>query len=156
MTYDHKTKPEENASLIMGIIAIIVITALCYAVGSYLVQSKINLNLKIYGGRFFSQALSVIAPLIIYAVKFKSVAGKKKTEVAFAKGDDGRPFVYDGWTVMAIVTCLVTIALAFVIYLAAFGGKMVLVKVMLGVWIVQGILSALVFFVPAFKPLRKI
>ena len=162
-TIIHKSKDEAKTSKIIGVVFIVVTTLICYIIGCAISQSDsfydktgINLNLKIFGVKYFIQMISLIVPIIFYLVTFDKYYSTKDPEYSFTKTDSGKPYIYSGWTLSAVITGILPVAVAFVIYLIAFKGTMVLIKpLLLWVWLLQGIFSALTLFIPAFKPLKN-
>lgn len=162
-TVIHKSTNEAKTSKIIGVVFIVVTTLICYIIGCAISQSDsfydktgINLNLKIFGVKYFIQMISMLVPIIFYLVTFDKYYSRRDTEYAFTVTDGGRTYVYKGWTLAAVITGILPIVVAFVIYLIAFKGTMVLIKpLLLWVWLLQGVFSALTLFIPAFKPLKK-
>ena len=162
-TFSHKAKDEAKTSKIIGVVFIVITTLLCYIIGCAISQSDsfydktgINLNLRVFGVKYFIQMISMLAPIIFYLITFDKYYNRKETEYAFTRTDGGRTFVFNGWTLSAIITGVLPVVVAFVIYLIAFKGTMVLVKpLLLWVWLLQGVFSALTLIIPAFKPLKN-
>ncbi|MBR1529686.1 MAG: hypothetical protein IJ642_10360 [Oscillospiraceae bacterium] len=160
-TVSKRTEKKRKEAFAVGIVALIVLTIICYVIGcvisqsdSFYLKTGINMNLKVYGVRYFIQILSILAPVIMYSVAYHGYADRSETEYSFVKTDGGKPYVYSGWTVKAVIAGVLAAVLAFVIYLIAFGGTMVLIKpLLLWIWLLQAVLSVVVFFIPQCKPL---
>lgn len=159
----HKTEQEASTSKILGIVFIVVSTLVCYLIGCVISQTDyfyektdINLNLRVYGVKYFIQMISMAVPLIFYILVFNGVRDTPETKKSFIPTTGSLPYIYDGWTLKAVIAGVVTIVTAFIIYLIAFKGTMVLIKpLLIWVWLAQGIFSALTFFIQPFKPLKK-
>lgn len=160
----NKSKSEKNTSMVIGIIAIVVLTLLSY-IGGYLYsqsngfidETNIHLIFKRHGFRYFSASLSMIVAIIMYCIEFNKIADRKETEYSFIPNTGGKTFVYKGWGVFAVVTALITVLVGFLIHCFAFEWQLDLVKpLMIWVLIIQGILTGVVFVLPFAKPLKKV
>jgi hypothetical protein len=159
MRLEKKSDSEIMWCRIIGIGSLIVVTVLCYLVGWLFATSdgfvtRTNIALARFGGNYFAQLASVAAPIIMFIVAYNHVANAKEGEVSFTPTTAGN-YVYDGWVLKSIFAGILAIVAAVIVYLVAFGGTALLIKpLMIWVWIAQGGLSAVVFYLPFCKPLR--
>lgn len=158
-----KSKSEETTSMVLGIVAIFILTMICYIVGYVVTQSEgfvnstsIHFIFKRQGFRYLSSAFSMIVAMIMYAVKFKNIAGRDSTKFSFIEKKGGADFVLKGWTPFAFITGCVTLVVGFIIHMIAFQGTMILVKpLMIWVLLAQAVSSIVVFKLPFCQPLKK-
>ena len=160
----HKSKSEETASMIIGIVCIAVLTIICYIAGYIYSQSNAfvestNLHPRAvskYGFRYFSASISMIVSIVMYSLEYKKIAGRSEKEWSFTKTVGGAKYVYGGWTVTAVVTAVFTGVIGFLIHGFAFNWELNLVKpLMIWVLIGQSVLSGAVFALPFCKPLKN-
>jgi len=161
---DNRSKSSETVAMAMGIVFIAVATVICYIVGylisqsdSFVEKTAIHFIFKRHGLRYFCSSFSMIVPIIMYAVKFKDIAGRDKSKYSFIKMDGGSAdYVYKGWAVFALVTAVVTCVAGFLIHCIAFKWQLNLVKpLMIWVLLAQSSVSGLAFAMPFCKPLKK-
>ncbi len=158
-----KSKSEETTAMVLGMVAIFIFTMICYIVGYVVTQSEgfvnntsIHFIFKRQGFRYLSSALSMIVAMVMYAVKFKTIAGRDNAKFSFIQTTGGADFVMKGWTPFAFVTGCVTLVVGFIIHLIAFQGTMILVKpLMIWVLLAQAVSSIIVFKLPFCQPLKK-
>ena len=165
-TYSHKEKKKAKLARITGIAAIVLVTVLCYVFGSMYINSEsfyfvtgknLFVGLNTLGLRYYAMLLSMAPPLIFYILKFGSIRDTEEGSVAFTRYS-GQRFIYDGWTLGAVLTAIGAALMAVVIYWIAFRNNWLLVvtsHVMVWVWIAQTVLSFLCFAVPLFQPMKK-
>lgn len=160
----YKSKSEQTSSMAFGIVLIAVLTIVCYIVGyiasqsdSFVERTLIHLIFKKHGFRYFSAAFSMIVPICIYVWQFTQKAGRNTTQYSFIKVDGGNaPYVYNGWTLWAVLSGVITLVVGFLIHCIAFKWQLDLVKpLMIWVLILQSVLSGAVFMLPFCKPLKN-
>jgi len=163
-SYSQKDPGAKIVSLILGIVFIIVITIICYVVGWSYSQTEgfsertgLILSFPMVGKAYIAQSLSSLVAIIVYVIKFLNVAGRDQLHYRYAKtADKSLPFVYNDWTLFAVIAAVCTFAVSFVIYLIAFQSDMRLVApLMLCVWLIQAALCVATFYIPLFKPLKS-
>ena len=159
-----KSKSESTTTMLIGIVCIVVLTILCYIGGylysqsdSFIQRTAIHFIFQKLGFRYFASSISMIVSIIMYIFEFKKIASRTSDKFSFIQMDGGStPYVYNGWAVFACVTGLITAIVGFIIHCIAFSWQLKLVKpLMIGVLIVQGILSGAVFALPFCKPLKR-
>lgn len=160
----HKNSSEKTIARISGNAFIIILTALCYIVGAVASQSEnfyrstlINFSLALFGVQYIMQGvIGMIAPIIVYNIAFSSFFNRKPTDFAMAKANGGTAkYIYSGWTFWAVLAGVLALIVAFIVYLIAFKGTMILVKpLMIWVWLAQAVLSSAVFYIPLCKPIK--
>ena len=158
--WKYKSQSEKTTARIIGSSAIVVLTLICYVVGAIISQSDnfiISFSLQLFGVNYFAGVGGMLAPLIIYNIMFSKLANRTQQEYSFTKVNGGTaPYVFNGWTLWAVLSGVFAFLLSFIIYYIAFKQIMVLVvPLMLWVWIAQSLLSVAVFFIPVCKPLKK-
>ena len=161
----HKEKSDETKSMVIGIVAIVVLTIICYIVGYLYSQSggfvrktAIHFIFARHGFRYFSSCISMVVSIVMYIIEYKKIAERSESKFSFIPVDGGSAkFVYSGWSVFAVVTGVITAVAGFLIHCFAFNWQLNLVKpLMIWVLIAQAVLSAAVFFLPFCKPLKKV
>lgn len=160
-----REKSQETLAMVFGICAMIILSIICYIIG-YLISQGDNfapgtnygLVIKAHSIRFFISILSCIVPIIVYIIQFKQKANRSETDWSFIKikGSGVAPFVYKGWALWAVITGVVNWVAACLIHYFAFAQKLYLLKpIMVLVFSLQTIVCIAVFFIPAFKPLKR-
>lgn len=164
-SYLPKDSKQKAISMTLGIVFILCLTAITYVVGwsvatgsSFSAKTGLFITYKMFGASYIAQAFGVLAGIIVYVIKFLIVGSKTYSNARFSRttGDSSLPFVLKGWIPMAIVSCVVSVACAAVLFLISYGefrGDLV-TSLLLYIWLIQGVICGAAFFIPPFQPVK--
>jgi hypothetical protein len=145
---------------ISGIAYIIITGAIVFFIGLLWNQNLFETNLQLRQTEhirlYWTSAFSLIAPVATYAIIFWITAGRTFDKWHITKGDKGN-FIYDHWTICAVISFILTTVLSFAIHYFAFESISLAlwVRLLLIVSIFVGIITSTVFFIPFFKPFKR-
>lgn len=147
-----------NVTLIFGSVIIYVIGMLIAGSGAFYAANGYNLDMTLAGVRYWAAISGVLVAVVLYNVFFSVVANRDPFKYNYQKvSGNPQPFVFSGWTVFAIISGVGTLILSLIVHFIAFSGDLrLVVPLMLWLWLVQCALCIGTFFIPAFKPLKKI
>jgi len=161
MAVTHRLKNELIRTFIIGLAILLVGTIAVYFIGYTYSQTSSSFNpkysqvIQAYSMRYFASAFASIASIIAYSVIFFTINGRSETEWPCIRVQ-GEKYIENGWLLWCIIGTVITLLVALIIHFFAFEKQLVLVKpLMWWVFLLQVIVSVIVYFLPFTKPLKK-